>query len=200
MIAEGSIAKVIKNTPAIEKHAKDRALERYGMDAEEFGKYVCKYSAKFKYVSITYSYQGLPGRMFIYEGKTFILRLNENVIQTTYPTEAKKETRTSALYRSRLRRKASVLFEKEIASIERIERNGLRKLEVYRAEINAEICEQRLALVNTKSFSKKLAIKGRIVALELWLQETAEDEVKIRIEKMRKLQALTEIFNGGNVG
>lgn len=66
ILLDHAIVKELKQTPKIEKHAKERAEERYGMSAKEFGEYVGRNSRYFKYVSITYGYSGELGRMFGY--------------------------------------------------------------------------------------------------------------------------------------
>jgi hypothetical protein len=195
ILLDHAIVKELKQTPKIEKHAKERAEERYGMSAKEFGEYVGRNSRYFKYVSTTYGYSGGLGRMFTYEGKTFILHLTENAIITTYPCDMKKATNASKSYARKLKKTALNIFDTEVQKIERAEAKAIRKLELFRAEIELEIGTLRINFARARSIARKIALKARIHALESRLTDIPGEEATIRIEKMRKIQALNTTFH-----
>lgn len=194
IIVEHKIEKEIKNSPRIHKHAKDRALERYGMNAETFGNFVCKNFRKFKFVSITYGYTEEPSRMFIFDNKTFVFALLDNLLITTYPCDTKKETESSRRYRQRLIKRKTFTIDDEVRKIERKETKELRNLTLYRAELESEISERRKEYAKSRSASKKIALAARIEALKMRIEELPAEMVSIKVEKIRKLQALTEVY------
>lgn len=191
IVIDEAIKKELTQTPRIGKHAKERAEERYGMTPFDFGYYVGKNHRKFRYVSLTYGYNSELGRMFVYDGKTFILHLTENEIITTYECDMKKSTKTSERYAARIKRKADAIFNAEIKKIESAEARALRKLEMFRAEIEMELGELRQTFAKARSIAKKIALRARLSALELRLQDIPSEEAAVKVEKMRKLQALT---------
>jgi hypothetical protein len=196
IVLDHKIAKSIVQSPKIIKHAKERALERYGMDASAFGDYVMKNHRRFEFVSLTYGYEGQVGRMFVCDGKTFILDYSENIIVTTYPCDDKKLTKDAERYRNKLSKITQLFVDKEVSRIEREEARLIRKLQRYIAEIEAEVSDLRRTMSFARSSAKILSLKSRIAAFEIRLAEMPTEEANIRIKKMRKLQALMQVVYG----
>lgn len=193
IVADELVVKTLTQSPKIDKHAKQRAKERYGMTPVEFGEYISRNYRHFEYVTITCGYGGVPGRMFVYEGKTFIFRLNENYLQTTYPADNKKSKR----YSKRVVKKLNVIIAKEVRRYELKESKQLRELTRYQAELERELSEVRQLLTRVRSTPKIIACRARIAALELRIAEIPEEIAAVRIDKMRNVQSLIHSVGKG---
>lgn len=192
IIADELIVKRIPHPPKIDKHAKQRAEERYGMLAKEFGDYVMQNHTKFEYVTVTYGYGGRPSRMFIYEGRTFIFRMYENYLQTTFPANGNKAEQFTQKVSKRLK----ATLNEELQKYERQEVKLTRELERFRAELEREIADIRVMITKVRSTAKLIAYRARMVALELRIAEIPEEIAKVQIDKMRKVQALVYVAKG----
>jgi hypothetical protein len=196
IVLDHKISKSIVQSPKIIKHAKERALERYGMDASAFGDYIMKNHRRFEFISLTYGYEGQAGRMFVCDSKTFILDIGENTLVTTYPCDDKKSTAEADRYRSRLSKLTQLFVDKEVAKIEREEARLIRKLQRHIADMELEVSALRRTMSFARSSAKVLSLKSRIAAFEQRLAEMPTEEANIRVKKMRKLQALMQVVHG----
>ncbi|MEH7521726.1 hypothetical protein V7149_00365 [Bacillus sp. JJ1503] len=192
IVADELIVKQITQPPKIDKHAKQRAEERYGMTPDELNKYLGKHFREFEFVTVTYGYGGKPSRMFVHEGKTFIFRMYDNYLQTTFPANGVK----SGTITKRLAKKFAGLYNEELRKFERWEARKIRELVRFQAELERELSDIRYRLTTVRSLAKKIAYRARIVAIELRIADIPEEIAKVHIEKMRKVQALVHISKG----
>lgn len=194
IVIKEAIAKVITEQPKLEKHAKERALERYGMTPDQLQHFISVNMRNMQFVSLSTGYGGRLSRMFVLDDKTFIFALKENRLITTFPCDAKKASAKCAAYMVRLKRKARAIFNDEVRRIDSAEAKALREIELFRAEVELEIGRLRSECVKTRSTAKKIAYKARIAALELRLEDVPSEIATVQVEKNRKLQALTSII------
>lgn len=172
--------------PFITDHAQDRAVKRFGINRRSAVNWAKQKASISRYVTDVLDDNGKPGRLFVSNGVGLIADIAKDVIVTIVDPK-------SYGY-SDLNRKLSRFATQELAIAERNETKQLRNIELLRAEIEIEMGELRLRLLKTRSLPKKLAIQGRMKALEMRLAELPSEEHAVKREKVRKAIALARVM------
>lgn len=157
----------------ISQHAIDRAVERFGIKRNLADNWIRTNLNKAKFISETISEDGNPARLFAYDRVVFILEAVENRVITIYKPKAPSEISS----------KITKLLNRELARFETAERKVERRNTLYKAELEVEIAELNLRLLRARSESKKMALKARIQAIQLRIDELDNEIIEVKREK-----------------
>ncbi|SET42825.1 hypothetical protein SAMN05216389_11138 [Oceanobacillus limi] len=178
--------KTTLDNPIIKYHAKLRATERFGIKRSIVENWAKQKASTSVFVSEVIDDNGKPGRLFVSNGVGLIADITQDIVVTIV------DPKTYGF--SEINRKLSRFAANELTIAERNEAKELRNIERLRAEIEIEIGELRLRLLKTRSLPKKLAIQGRMKALEMRLNELPSEEHAVKRKRVRKAIALARVI------
>lgn len=148
-------------TVAVTKHAVKRAQERFGVSHKVAERWIRQHYEQAEFVAEIPREEGGTGRLFAHNGIAIILAPDENVVITVYKP---------GIYGD-LKRKISALVDAEYRRAQtkarRNERRGLTK----QYEMERELADRKLELLRARSEWKRMALRGRIAALESRIDE-----------------------------
>lgn len=150
----------------IEPHACNRAVERFGVKADDAAKWIREQFAVAVYVGDTFDKLGNLRRIFSNGSVLIVVNANESRVHTVYKPRSRHQG---------IKQKLVDVLEKETRKIKRHLEKVRRESTIKIAEIQVEIAQVNLQKVKSKSEAVRLACDARISALY-------EEVREIRIE------------------
>jgi hypothetical protein len=158
-------------------HATDRINERLGIKKKDAQSWATKQAEKARYLSLSFSAEGNPARLFAANGITLKVDLTKDVLITVFePSDYKKSMVKDAIVKTALT---------ELVKAEKVERRKTRSIQRYKAELQIEMSELEMALLKTKSLPKQLALQARINAIQMRIDDFPKEIHEVKRHKTR---------------
>lgn len=168
----------------VTKHARQRAERRFGITRKDSAGWLRGKFAKATHITNIIGDDGNPARLFVSDGVLIVVDKGADRIITVMTPNWTRETC------DKLRNFA----RSEITKEQTKERRRLNAVTRMQAEIEIEVGDLRLRLLKTRSLPKKLAIQGRIKALEMRLDEIPQEQHVIKRKRVVAVQSLARVW------
>lgn len=173
-------------SPKVDKHAVERAIERFNVPKDQAKKWVNDNFRQSKYISKVLDRRDKELHLFSYNGIIFAVSEDFKTIFTVYPFEAieKERIKPENNVVKQIKNKMNNLIHIEIKKAQMEERKTKNKNSLTIAELEVELAQLKLFLMRARSESKKKAYMSRINAIQLRIEEL-DNEIHNKSQKLR---------------
>jgi hypothetical protein len=172
----------------VTQHAVKRVVERLGIHEDNVINYINQLMQTAYYNGDSASKYGITRVYDHYKTRTRIILDKDDRVVTIYRIQEELNTTELPAY---FRDKLKILFKKEHANLDLMERKVERRNTLSIAEIKVELAELNLRLLRARSESTINAINARVKALEIAIDERNEEVNEIKRNKEFISKAVT---------
>lgn len=166
----------------VTEHAIQRAVERLGISKEHARNHLINIMQSAYYHGSTPYAKGVRKLYDHVKSKTRIVVSDDNsTIITVYKFPEIYEATTE--FPKFVQEKVAKVVQRELKRFESTERKVERRNTLYKAELEVEIAELNLRLLRARSESKKMALKARIQAIQLRIDELDNEIIEVKRKK-----------------
>ncbi|KQL18820.1 hypothetical protein [Cytobacillus solani] len=158
-------------------HAKQRIKERFKIGNQTPEQWVENMLSKAMYCGVGVDDDGNESRVYSFRGASFFLAIKADVVKSVIPPRKSDRKR----YRDAVTR----VIAEELARVNDTISQQIESIQTFVDELIEEIEYLNDCLKRTRSLPKKLAIKGRIKAVEERVNELPEEAHELKRELTR---------------